>query len=821
MNESNDADDLSLLQPISLSSSPSPSLSPTPLNADRDVLTPPKSNRSPRSARPSFSPNFTPVSKESPRLARIQCTSEKLAKVTAMKEEWAKEKEEKIATMNDRRATLQKFVAESSQKEKEVRKMRISLREDESKRKQLLDRNSFEVSASEKALHVAELERIAMEEKEESLILNKEMMRQFRVKEAELEIAMKEEEAEFLVNRREYSLGIREKENEDSIQKQKELEDDCLRAQETRMYNEMQQEEESQQLLDIFEFRRQLAIHKAEKDKEAKEALRLQMISNGEVVAEGKMVDQQLGLEKQEEHRDIMNFRRNLALDAAQKLANDKALSREEMIKRGEVARDDRKMDQLLGMTRLEEDKDIVNFRRELALAKAAKDKADGLDKRQILVSDGLIIEENRKLDMLLEKARQDEDKDILHYRYETAVAKAAKDKADRDERKQDLALKGEIAQDARKVDEQSARARQEDDRDVINFRRELAMHKTEKDKEIKAQAQLDMKADGAAVREGRAVGQDIEKAKQEEDRDVLRFRQELASHKAEKDKEAKEALRLQMISNGEVVAEGKMVDQQLGLEKQEEHRDIMNFRRNLALDAAQKLANDKALSREEMIKRGEVARDDRKMDQLLGMTRLEEDKDIVNFRRELALAKAAKDKADGLDKRQILVSDGLIIEENRKLDMLLEKARQDEDKDILHYRYETAVAKAAKDKADRDERKQDLALKGEIAQDARKVDEQSARARQEDDRDAVNYRRILSMNSAERSQKDRAVIRVELASRSVAARLNKKKDLAKEEARLKELEDIRRDRYDASMAKLNHDLKLKMTPKKSQGFFF
>ena len=84
-----------------------------------------------------------------------------------------------------------------------------------------------------------------------------------------------------------------------------------------------------------------------------------------------------------------------------------------------------------------------------------------------------------------------------------------------------------------------------------------------------------------------------------------------------------------------------------------------------------------------------------------------------------------------------------------------------------------------------------------------------------------MNYRRILSMNSAERSQKDRAVVRIELASRSAAARLNKKKDLAKEEARLKELEDIRRDRYDASMAKLNHDLKLKMTPKKSQGFFF
>ena len=292
--ESSDADDLHLLQPTS----PSPSLSPT--NADKDVLTPTKTSRSPRSARPSFSPHFTPVSKESPRLAKIQCTSEKLAKVTAMKEEWAKEKEEKIATMNDRRSALQKFVSESSEKEKEVRKMRISLREDESKRKQLLERNSLELSAAEKSLQVAELERIAKESKEESLILNKEMMRQFRVKEAELEIAMKEEEAEFLVSRREYSLGIRDKLKEDYIQMQKNLAVDSLQAQEDRLYNTMKEQEEFQQQIDKFEYRREIAVHTAEKDREAQEALRLQMISNGEVAAEGKMIDQQLGLEKQE-----------------------------------------------------------------------------------------------------------------------------------------------------------------------------------------------------------------------------------------------------------------------------------------------------------------------------------------------------------------------------------------------------------------------------------------------------------------------------------------------------------------------------------------
>ena len=383
------------------------------------------------------------------------------------------------------------------------------------------------------------------------------------------------------------------------------------------------------------------------------------------------------------------------------------------------------------------------------------------------------------------------------------------------------MILKGEIAQSDRKIDEQSAKTRLEEERDVVNFRREMALRKAEKDKEDKLREQQSLIADGDAAKGGRKVDQQAEKARQDEERDVLNFRHQLALHKAEKDKEAREALRQQMINSGEIAAGDRKIDQMLDHERQDEQRDIVNFRRDLALDAARKAANDKAIDREDMMSRSEAARGDRKIDQLLGMKRLEEDRDIVNFRREAALAKAAKDKADGMTQNQILASDALIAQQNKKMDQLLEKSRQDEDKDILHYRYESAAAKAAKDKADADERKQHMILKGEIAQGDRRVDERLAKAKRAKDRDAVEFRRKLASNAAEISFNEKAILRRELVSRGAAIRASRKKDSEKEDARKKEMEDIVRDRYEASVAKAEQEHMARISPKKSQAFFF
>jgi hypothetical protein len=64
---------------------------------------------------------------------------------------------------------------------------------------------------------------------------------------------------------------------------------------------------------------------------------------------------------------------------------------------RGLVAVHDKRIDNLLKLVRKEEDRDIMNFRRELAEAKAAKDIADAVEQHSILVSNGLIAQEYRR----------------------------------------------------------------------------------------------------------------------------------------------------------------------------------------------------------------------------------------------------------------------------------------------------------------------------------------------------------------------------------------------------------------------------------------
>ena len=97
-----------------------------------------------------------------------------------------------------------------------------------------------------------------------------------------------------------------------------------------------------------------------------------------------RKIDQRLDLGERNVQRYASHFL-HCKVEAVSRVKQ--AIDREDMISRGEAARGDRKIDQLLGMKRLEEDRDIVNLGREDALGMAAKDKADGMIQDQILPS--------------------------------------------------------------------------------------------------------------------------------------------------------------------------------------------------------------------------------------------------------------------------------------------------------------------------------------------------------------------------------------------------------------------------------------------------
>ena len=142
------------------------------------------------------------------------------------------------------------------------------------------------------------------------------------------------------------------------------------------------------------------------------------MASNRQLAFENGTLDQASVVQKRNEHMDRMLFRRETAVNASEQSNNEKALHRAMMKDRGLVAIHDRRIDNLLKLARMEEDRDIMKFRRELAEAKAAKDIADAVELRNILVTNGLIAQEYRKMDILLQRARQEENRDILHYRH-------------------------------------------------------------------------------------------------------------------------------------------------------------------------------------------------------------------------------------------------------------------------------------------------------------------------------------------------------------------------------------------------------------------
>jgi hypothetical protein len=88
---------------------------------------------------------------------------------------------------------------------------------------------------------------------------------------------------------------------------------------------------------------------------------------------------------------DRMLFRRE---NESEQSSNEKKLYMAMFKDRGIVAMHDKRIDNLLKLARKEEDRDIMNFRREVAEAKAAKDIADAVEQHSILVSNGLISQE-------------------------------------------------------------------------------------------------------------------------------------------------------------------------------------------------------------------------------------------------------------------------------------------------------------------------------------------------------------------------------------------------------------------------------------------
>ena len=300
---------------------------------------------------------------------------------------------------------------------------------------------------------------------------------------------------------------------------------------------------------------------------------------------------------------------------------------------------------------------------------------------------------EQIEIDKIFMEAKLDNERDILHDRREVSVAKTAVMKEENHRRKEDLRHKTMGAKVSRSIDEEMAKTRSEDHKDILNFRNEHSKRNPERNEEERLEILRKRIFDHATAKGWTLIDQVLKHARQIENIDIMNFRRELAFHKENVLKEARDAIKEQMVSETQVAMEDRKLDQATSVKKHHEHMDRMHFRRETAVNAIEQSENEKELDRLMMKDRGLVAIHDKRVDSLLKTARMEEDRDILNFRRELAEAKAAKDIADSVEQNSILVSNRLIAQAHRRMDMLLEKARREENRDILHFRRYGSVA--------------------------------------------------------------------------------------------------------------------------------
>ena len=339
------------------------------------------------------------LQKEASRLAKVQNTCEKATKVAVLKEKWAKEKEAKLISMNERRDALQKFIIEASEKEAEIRKMRSAMRRDDERRKHEKEQDLFESAALDRAHSAASIDKSEKERRKHSVMLNKEMMRQFKEKEAEIEICMKVEEAEVLAARRQDFINARD-------------------------------------------------LKYAEEDRK-----RESLFAKGKVAQEHRVMDVEDDKVKLEVRNDIIDFRRSQSMARAEQEREDEQNRRDELIFRNKEAQLHRNLNELMMKAKHDEEVDVLNFRRELALHRAAKEREDEAIRRQALIQNGEVAQEDRRKDMLEEKARQDEERDVLNFRHEIALHKSLRETELKAERRQSLIARGEAAQEDRRTD--------------------------------------------------------------------------------------------------------------------------------------------------------------------------------------------------------------------------------------------------------------------------------------------------------------------------------------------------------------------------------
>jgi len=224
----------------------------------------PKGSQTPLSRVPLLATPKTPggggsqSAREIARMAKLQNTAEKVEKTRALKEKWAKEKEEHLRRAQEQRLQSvqkvhesNKLAADSRRKQQELQKA-TALREKEAKAEELA------ASLEARVQLAKDLELQAKQRKRMSIMLNKEILLKAQEKEAEMEKQQREKEEERLASRRLDHIQIKEAKKAEEARRRDSL---AARGEELKKQREIAAvlaKKAAEEQTDIFQFRHQI-----------------------------------------------------------------------------------------------------------------------------------------------------------------------------------------------------------------------------------------------------------------------------------------------------------------------------------------------------------------------------------------------------------------------------------------------------------------------------------------------------------------------------------------------------------------------------------
>lgn len=215
------------------------------------------SSRAPLLAATPKTPGGGQSARDMARIAKLQNTTEKVEKTRALKEKWAKEKEEHLKRAQEQRLLSAQKVQESNKVAAETRRKQQELQKAAALREKQAKAEELAASLEARVQLAKDLEMQAKQRKRMSIMLNKEILLKAQEKQTQIEKQQREAEEERLASRRLDYLQIREAKKAEEARRRESL---AARGEELKKQRDIAAslaKKAAEEQTDIFQFRHQ------------------------------------------------------------------------------------------------------------------------------------------------------------------------------------------------------------------------------------------------------------------------------------------------------------------------------------------------------------------------------------------------------------------------------------------------------------------------------------------------------------------------------------------------------------------------------------